>query len=249
MAETPNVLRETDDEALRLARRLVRAARFAALAVVDPETGDPLASRVLLATDVDGVPVVLVSALSGHTRPLATDGRASLLAGEPGKGDPLAHPRISVRCRAARLERGSADHARVRERFLRRHPKAGLYADFGDFAFFRLVPSEASLNGGFGKAYRLEGRDLLIESPAVDELAAIEAEAIAHMNEDHEEAASLLARHYAGVDGGDWRINGLDAAGIDLQSGDRQVRIAFASTLRSADELRARLSALLDEAR
>ena len=36
-----DVLRETDDEARLLARKLVRASRYAAIAVVDAETGHP----------------------------------------------------------------------------------------------------------------------------------------------------------------------------------------------------------------
>jgi putative heme iron utilization protein len=39
--------------------------------------------------------------------------------------------------------------------YLARHPKAQLYADFPDFIFIRLKPLGASLNGGFGKAFRL----------------------------------------------------------------------------------------------
>ena len=100
MAKTANVIRETDGEAVRLARDLIATARHAALGVVLPETGHPGASRVALATDFDGAPVILVSALSWHTQALVTDPRCSLLAGEPGKGDPLAHPRVTLFGRA-----------------------------------------------------------------------------------------------------------------------------------------------------
>lgn len=249
MPEKPNVLRETDDEARRLARVLLRSARFAAIAVIDPENDDPVASRVLLGTDVDGAPVVLVSALSAHTRALEGDGRASLLAGEPGNGDPLAHPRITVQCRAEKIARSEREHPRIRARFLRRHPKAELYVDFGDFAFFHLHPVSASLNGGFGKAYALDGADLLIASPAVERLAEIEADAIEHMNADHPDAAGVYARAYAGAKDGEWRICGLDAAGIDLQSGDRQARVEYDSLLRTVDDLRPTLSGLLRRTR
>ena len=62
-----DVIRETDAEAIRLAKTLIRTARYGALAVLDPETGAPLASRVGVATDVDGAPLILVSLLSAHT--------------------------------------------------------------------------------------------------------------------------------------------------------------------------------------
>ena len=80
-------------------------AGFAALAVNEPETGFPLASRVLIATDTDGAPVILISALSSHTRAIQRDGRVSLLTGEPGKGDPMAHPRMTTRCSGPKAPR------------------------------------------------------------------------------------------------------------------------------------------------
>lgn len=161
--DKPQLLRETDEEARRLARALMHDARYMALAVLDPATGFPSASRALTGTDVEGVPVILASALSGHTKGLLADPRCSLLAGEPGKGDPLAHPRITVQCLANVVERPGEAHDRLRTRFLDFHPKAALYVDFPDFRFFRLVPQSAALNAGFGRAYALTREDLLSE--------------------------------------------------------------------------------------
>lgn len=177
MNDKPSVLRETDEEARKQARILLHSARYAALAVIDPETGFPSVSRALTGTDIDGVPVILVSELSAHTKALSRDPRASALFGEPGKGDPLAHPRLSVQCNAERVEREHPLHERIRSRFLAHHPKAKLYIDFPDFCFFRLVPLVASLNGGFGKAFVLPGSDLMILS-AANEMLAKEADAI-----------------------------------------------------------------------
>lgn len=248
-ADAPKVLRDTDDEARRLARKLLRSARSATLAALEPETGYPFASRVLTGLDIDGVPVILVSALSVHTRALRLDPRASLLAGEPGKGDPLAHPRLTVITGAEEVARDSDLHRRIRERFVRRHPKARLYVDFPDFTFFRLVPLRANLNGGFGKAYVLTADDLLIRSPAAEALAAREAGAIEHMNTDHAEAAGLYARHFCGAREGDWTITGIDAAGIDLSAGDRLERLDFPVELSDPTELRTALADLLRQAR
>lgn len=162
MNDKPSVIRETDEDARNQARALMHTAAHAALAVIDPETGFPSVSRVLIASDADGVPVILVSGLAAHTRALLKDPRASALFGEPGKGDPLAHPRLTVRCSAERVERPSDAHDRIRTRFLKRHLKAKLYIDFPDFCFFRLIPLDASLNGGFGRAYILSSEDLVI---------------------------------------------------------------------------------------
>lgn len=217
MTDKPSVLRDTDDEARRLARRLIHTGPQMALAVIDPETGFPGVSRVLVATDGDGAPVILVSALSAHTKALGADPRCSLLAGEQAKGDPLAYPRITVLARAMRIERDDPARTRLRRRFVRRHPKAELYIDFPDFAFFRLEPVSASLNGGFGRAYALEAADLLnpATADAFDEdtlLSAIEAAG--------PDGASHIAAQAALPARTDWRICGLDSAGIDLVSAD-----------------------------
>ncbi|MFT4001735.1 MAG: pyridoxamine 5'-phosphate oxidase family protein [Rhizobium sp.] len=162
MNDKPSVIRETDEDARKQARGLMHDAAHAALAVIDPETGFPSVSRVLIAIDADGAPVILVSGLSSHTKSLIKDPRASALFGEPGKGDPLAHPRLTVRCSAERIDRQGEAHERIRGLFLDRHPKSKLYIDFPDFCFFRLVPLDASLNGGFGRAYILSAADLMI---------------------------------------------------------------------------------------
>ena len=79
-----------------LAKELLRATRAGSLATIDRNTGHPFASLVNVATDSDGSPVILVSRLSTHTANLEADGRASVLLAATGKGDPLAHPRLTL---------------------------------------------------------------------------------------------------------------------------------------------------------
>ena len=154
----PDPVRPTDDEARALARRLLAEADHAALGVLDPETGGPHVTRVAVAS-ADGVPLTLISSLSHHTAALRADPRCSLLVGEPGpRGDPLTHPRLTLLALARPAP--PDERAALRALWLARHPKARLYVDFADFAFVRLVPSGAHLNGGFGRAYRLGPADL-----------------------------------------------------------------------------------------
>lgn len=238
------VLRETDNDARLLARRLLREARHAAIATLEPVTGDPLASRVAVANLMDGTPLILVSDLSGHTSALRHDPRASLLLGEPGKGDPLAHPRMSVSCHAIFLERGNDARETARARFLNRHPKAALYADFGDFHFIRLDVSKASLNAGFGRAYALQASDM-IAAPSLpySDFAAMEEDVISHMNADHASALSAYAVH-VGREPGPWQMTGIDPEGFDLAIQHETARINFPQPLQSAIEIRPALVAL-----
>lgn len=233
-----DVLRPTDAEAIRLARTLVRGARYGAIAFLDPNTGAPSINRVGVATDIDAAPLILVSMLSAHTPAILADPRCSLLVGVTGKGDPLAHPRLSISCRAVQLQRGAPDHVRAERRYLNRNPKAKLYAGLGDFSIFRLEPQYASLNGGFGKAYLLERADLLLSGSVNDELAASEQGALDHMNADHRDAIAIYARHFAKAKGDDWTVTGFDTEGMDLASGDETCRVFFPEPLKQATDLR-----------
>ena len=227
----------------------MRKARFGALAVLEPETGYPFASRVGVATDFDGAPLILVSSLSTHTAAILADPRCSLLVGKTGKGDPLAHPRITLICQAERLVPGAPDDLRARRRYLNRNPKAGLYIGLGDFSIFRLEPERASLNGGFGKAYLLQRDDLLLSGPVVEELAGSEQSALDHMNTDHLDAIAAIARHVTGTDARGWLMTGIDPEGIDLACGDDTERANFPEPLSDAGNLRSALVDLTRRAR
>ncbi len=155
-------IRPTDDDAREMARLLIREAHFGALGVVEPETGMPLVSRVAIGTDDEGRVISLASDLSFHSKALAVDARASVMVGEPGKGDPLAHPRVTLIGRMEKIDNAAPERVSLRETWLKQHPKAQLYIDFADFHFYRLAMERAHLNGGFGKAYVLTPDDLVM---------------------------------------------------------------------------------------
>jgi putative heme iron utilization protein len=247
--EKKDVLRETDAEAIRLAKTLIRTARHATIATLEPGSGRPLATRVGVSTDIDGTPVIFVSALSAHTPALRNDPRCSLLFGEPGRGDPLAHARISVHADAREIENGSDEHKRISWRYLTHQPKAQLYAALPDFRYFRLEPVGASLNAGFGRAYALTAEQVLTESAVADELAAAERGAIDHMNEDHPDAVALYARHYAKAADGTWTLIGVDAEGMELANGDEVRRVFFETPLMSAGDMHTTMVRMAGEAR
>ncbi|MCA1243764.1 DUF2470 domain-containing protein [Stappia stellulata] len=252
IAERPqktDPIRPTDDEAIALARKLVRLARFGALGVIDPGSGAPFVSRVALATEMDGSPVMLVSALSTHTKALLADPRCSLLVGEPGKGDPLAHPRLTLMGTAHPFAADDPALPHARRRYLMRHPKAKLYADFSDFAFVRMEVARASLNGGFGKAYELLPSDFLLERASLGGFLDMEEGAIAHLHADHPDAVRLYAERLARAGQGAWQLSSLDPQGLDFVDGDRVARLAFDPPLAGPQDLRPRLVALAKQAR
>jgi heme iron utilization protein len=233
-------------DGLAEARRLLRSIRAGSLATIDP-SGAPFASLINVATAFDGAPLLLMSGLSAHTQYLLKDARASILLAETGKGDPLAHPRLTVSGTARRLE--GEERTGARTRFLARHPKSALYADFGDFSFWRLEVDRAHLNGGFAKAASYTGAELLLDSVGAQALAQAEEGALAHMNEDHAEALALYAEKLCGAPKGRWRASGLDPEGMDLISGDQTARLVFPSPIKGPEDLRSCLVALAARAR
>lgn len=243
-----------DFDPVALGRELLRSARIGTLATIEDGTGFPFATLTNVASDVDGAPLILVSGLSTHTRNLLGDARVSLLLTKSGqnaraeKGDPLAHPRLTVQARAMRVE-DEASLPRLRARFLARHPKAQMYVDFPDFTFFRLEPVSVHLNGGFARAFDGDPRYLTADLEDLNAFAALEAEALAHLNAEHADTLSLYAEKLARRGAGKWRAAALDPHGLDLMLGDEVARIAFAQEVQDGKSLRETLHALAVSAR
>ena len=239
----------TPADITRVARDLIRTVDRAvldcALPASAPETAAwPYASLVLVATDHDLSPILLISSLAEHTKAIARDDRMSLLFdGTARFAQPLTGPRLSLLGRAA-----PSNDERLRGRFLARHPDAALYASFGDFHIYRVAIERAHLVGGFGRIHWIAAADL---SPAPPPAALIQAEAgiVAHMNDDHAAALDLYATRLLGQSGAGWRMTGIDSEGLDLRREGVVQRLAFDAPVGTAEEARKALVSLVAQAR
>jgi putative heme iron utilization protein len=230
-------------DAPALARDLLRSIRSGALGTLDA-AGFPFTTLVTVATDSDGSPLLLTSRLSGHTANLERDPRMSLLLARAGRGDPLAHPRLTLLGRAARTS-----EPRVRARFLARHPKAGLYADFPDFSFWRVEISGGHLNGGFARAAALKAEDVLTDIAGAQALVEAEPSILAELNEARGGGFSLHAADPVGASSSEtWRVTGVDPDGIDLLLDDRTARIPFPHRVTDPEGLFGALKDISDQA-
>ncbi len=205
-------------------------------------SGWPFAGLVTPATDGALSVLLLLSDLSEHTKQLRRDSRcAVLVTGEPAGPNPQTTPRVTVSGRAEIVE-----HDCMRERYLAVHPYAALYAGFGDFRLWRVVPEDAMLVAGFARAHRLPGGEL---RPPPGAVAAIEAAAsgiMAHCNTAHPDTLALLAGRP-----GTWRMAGVDADGCDLAERDGTTvrRVSWPVPVSDADGVRRALILLAREAR
>jgi putative heme iron utilization protein len=212
-----------------LARRLMRLADRGALASLlaraapDGGGGQPYASLVLVASDLDGSPVLMLSNLSDHSRNIAADPRVSLLLA-PGfsAAEPLAEARLSL------VGQARPDPTeRLRQRFLDRHPGAAVYGGFADFQCYRLSCQEAHLVAGFGRIRWLDGRRLLLGAEAAG-LWPEGGNLARRMNveePDRVERLGAMASSAAAA----WRITGIDPQGCDFRAGKRTARWEFPS--------------------
>ncbi|MFZ3328052.1 MAG: pyridoxamine 5'-phosphate oxidase family protein [Methylocella sp.] len=213
-------------DALAQAKELLRSVRAGALATMVPENAFPFASLVNVATAPDGSPILLLSRLAAHTRHLASDPRLSLLLVQTGRGDPLAHPRVTIMGRGACVIDPDG-RAALKARFLAKHPESALYADFADFSFWRVAMEQAHFNGGFARAGHFKAESLATSLDGAVALVAAEAQALSHVNAHYQAALARLATAIAGKPDGPWQATGIDPEGIDLSCGDRTARIAF----------------------
>jgi len=160
MTRHPDPVQPANDDARALVRQLL-AVGHAALAWTDPDTGTPGISRIAFARDPEVGLLTLVSGLAPHFRALRDRPDCALMLGDVGeKGDPLTHPRLMIRARATFLHPDDPARPGIRDRWLKRTPKATVYIDLPDFAFVRLTPTSALLNGGFARAFHIARGDL-----------------------------------------------------------------------------------------
>ncbi len=226
-------------------RSIVRHAKKASLATMNAESGGPFISLATVATDMSGAPVVLLSDLARHTQNVKKDPRVSLLFDATGEnGDPLEGARVSV---SGELTKSDSPHDKAR--FLERHSGAAGYAEFADFAFYRLQVAEAYFVGGFGRIHSVPADDFLIGNPQAEEFEQAEPGILEHMNEDHSDAIALYATHLLAEPEGTWRMCGFDPDGFDLSLSGAVARFEFPTPLAAPADARQALADLARTAR
>jgi putative heme iron utilization protein len=123
-----------------------------------------------------------------------------------------------------------------------------MFANFADFAFYRLEIGRAHLVAGFGRIVDINAKDLLADLSDAQALIEAESGAIAHMNEDHADACRLYATKLLGAPDGDWRCVGIDPDGLELQQGRTALRLPFPQRITAPGPLRAVLRQLAEQA-
>ncbi len=220
------------------ARKLLRAARVGTLASM--ADGQPFASLVTPACAPDLSLLLLLSDLSEHTRHLRSEPRCSVLvAGAAEAANPQTAPRVTITGLAEKLTEPA-----LKVRYLAVHPYAAPYAEFGDFALWRIKPAGGLYVGGFARAARLRAADLTPDPAAVAAIEAAGRSIIEHCNADHADALAVIA----GAPG-DWLMVTVDVDGCDLSQRERVIRVHWSTPVAEPDGVRRELIRMARAAR
>jgi putative heme iron utilization protein len=209
------------------------------------DDGWPYASLVMMACDGAANPLLMISKLAVHTQNILTENRVSLLIdGTDGLDNPLTGARVTLVGHAEKTS-DTDDLAR----YIARHPDSAMYADFADFALYRLDVERVHMVAGFGAIHWIEKAAYAVDMAFANNLKAAEPDIVCHMNEDHADALQLYATSLLGQAGAGWIMTGIDPEGCDLRCGGTVARLVFDTPVGTTEEARATLVALAGKAR
>ncbi len=226
----------------REARQLLRAHRYGALSTLSKKfDGHPFGSICPYLVDHDGSLLILISDLAEHTKNIKVDPRVSLITHSQDDPHIQAQGRVTVV--------GTAQHIAERDllgkRYLRYFPEAQTWLALQDFQFYRIVPQALRYIGGFGKVHWVKA-----ESYALAPYALIEAEdeVIAHMNAGHQETMRRYCAHFHRQQVQQVEMLGIDCDGFDVNADGRVLRFDFTEPVLDAQQARAALVEMSQQA-
>jgi len=232
-------------------RTLVHVGRVGSLSTLSrKQEGFPFGSVMPYGLDDAGHPIFLISTMAMHTQNLQAEPRASLLITPPeSTGDPLGSSRVTLLGNV--LPVPAADVAEARKLYLARHANSKYWVDFEDFSFYRMDVVDVYYVGGFGVMGWVSAAEYYRGAP--DPLADSGPGIIHHMNADHPEALTLLARAFAGIESQESAMTSVDRLGFHLRlktaDGMRGTRINFLREVGTPAEARSVLVEMVQQAR
>jgi putative heme iron utilization protein len=168
----------------------------------------PFASTVTFTLDEHYQPVILISHLAEHTKNLVADPKASLSVSATMNPQTL-HEEARVTL--------VGDFAKEvtpygRDKYLGLFPKHKNYLKIGGFDFFTLKTKKVRFIGGFGDITWTDFSEDTFPFHWAQEAAGI----LEHMNEDHSDALSSVAKHLYGADSA--KMTAVDPFGFHVRT-------------------------------
>jgi putative heme iron utilization protein len=106
--------------------------------------------------------LIHLSNLAPHKRQLIANPRCSLLiaAPDPGTGEVMALPRVTLQGTAALIPKGTPDYEQAKARYLAKLPTSSVMFSLVDFDLFRITPAHGRFIAGFGRIVAFEAAEL-----------------------------------------------------------------------------------------
>lgn len=110
--------------------------------------GTPFGSLVAYSIDAKGRPYIFVSDMAVHTKNIKKNSKVSLMVYKEDKDDLFNSSRITFVGKMVKVD--DKEREALKKEYLKRHPSAEQFIDFGDFNFYRLEIERIHCIGGFG---------------------------------------------------------------------------------------------------
>lgn len=119
----------------------------------------PYSSVVGYALDSKGIPFLFISDLAVHTDNVNTNPNVSLMVSETVKrGNNFDNLRVTFSGKMKKVE-DEKTIKELREVYLKKHPDAAVFIDFGDFNYYTLEVETINFVGGFGEIGELTPKE------------------------------------------------------------------------------------------
>ena len=183
--------------------------------------GYPFGSVTPFVLDHHGQPIVLISDIAEHTKNIITNPKVSLLVFESvnlkATEDLQANSRLTLIGEAEKLDKNDAN---LMARYCRYLPESVGYLAMHDFNFYRINIVHARYIAGFGKMGWLQGDEIvdLQNQAQATQIALLETEMIAHMNQDHKDSMLLYCQHFYKMQPNHVTLLGIDTDGFDVEA-------------------------------
>lgn len=208
--------------------------------------GYPFGSVTPYLCGSDGSVYFYISDIAQHAKNLTIDQRMSITVFEQVEsGDQNTNGRVTVVGDAVPVE--SEQQEQIIDQYVRLYPEAESYRQAHDFKMWRLDVKRVRYIGGFGKIFWLEQEEWLApESPWPYEN---EQGMIKHMNEDHQDAMSLMLKQHFSIDDEAPEMSGVLIDGCFIRSNLRNFWISFDRVCKDSTDVRKALVVLTKAAR
>lgn len=233
--------------ALIEARQLLRASHNGVLSTISHNLrGYPFGSVSPFISCSEGKLYFYISNIAQHAKNLQKDSRLSVTVfQEADGGDQNAHARVTVVGDASLIDGEKAAH--MLERYVLRYPDAESYKQAHDFHIWQMDIVRVRYIGGFGKIFWLESKEWLTQASPWD--VNSEKYMIEHMNDDHQDAMSLILAQHHHISDDNPIMSGIVSDGFYIRSGSRNYYVPFENTCMDSGDVRAQLVKLTRQAR